>query len=127
MNLDAKGRTVVDTELVVDPGKLELLERAIGTATAATTARLVPFFGPTAAGQDSVVEPLGLDLSRALQGGQAYEWHRPFEPGETIRFRVRIEDIFDRGDMQVATVVSEYEGVDGKLIQRQQTVFIERG
>ena len=109
MNLDAKGKTVVDTELTVDPERLGYLEKAIGTDSAAETARLVPFFGPTAAGQDSVVEPLGLDLERALQGGQAYEWHRAFEPGETVRFRVRIEDVFDRGDMQTATVVSTYE------------------
>jgi acyl dehydratase len=127
VNIDVKGRTVVDTELTVDPDRLRLLEEAIGTPTAAMTARLVPFFGPTAAGQDSVIEPLGIDLSKALQGGQAYEWHRPFEPGEKVRMRVRIEDVFDRGDMQIATVVAEYESIDGEPIQRQQTIFIERG
>lgn len=126
MNLESKGKLVVDTTLVVEPAKVDLLVKAVGTPTAAETARLAPFFGPTAAGQDSVVGPLGMDLSRALQGGQAYEWHRPFRVGETVRVRVRIEDISVRPTMSIATVVAEFHSIDDELIQRQQTTFIER-
>ena len=90
------------------------------------TALLAPFFGPTAAGQDSVVGPLQMDLSRALQGGQSYEWHRPFRVGETVRLTVTIEDILDKTTLHLATVLAEFRGVDGELIQRQRTTFIER-
>lgn len=126
MNLNAIGAVLVDTEVVVDPARLALLAKALGTDSAAETALRVPFFGPTAAGQDSVVKPLGMDLRRALQGGQSYEWHRAFVPGETIRLTVRVEDIIDKGTMHLATVLSEYRGIDGKLVQCQRTVFVER-
>lgn len=126
MNLDSKGQVLVDTELVVDPDRLALLADAIGTKTAAQTALLVPFFGPTAAGQDSVVAPLDMDLRRALQGGQSYEWHRAFVPDERVRVTISVEDIIDKGPLQLATVLSEYRANDGELIQRQRTVFVER-
>lgn len=126
MNTDVVGQTVVDTELTVEPGKLAQLKEAIGTDTAEQTALMVPFFGPTAAGQDSVVGPLGMDLGRALQGGQAYEWHRAFRSGEKVRMQVRVDDILDKGAAQFATVVAEFRSADGDLIQRQQTTFIER-
>ncbi|MGF1597126.1 MAG: MaoC family dehydratase N-terminal domain-containing protein [Acidimicrobiales bacterium] len=126
MNLDTKGQVLVETELVVEPALLALLADAIGTETAAQTAAMVPFFGPTAAGQDSVVAPLDMDLRRVLQGGQSYEWHRAFVPGETVKLTVSVEDIIDKTSLQLATVLSEYRGADGELIQRQRTVFVER-
>lgn len=126
MNLNLLGQIVVDTELVVDGARIEQLARAIGTPTAMDTALRAPFFGPTAAGQDSVVGPLQMDLSRALQGGQSYEWHRPFRVGETVRMTVTIEDILDKATLHLATVLAEFRGADGELIQRQRTSFIER-
>ncbi len=126
MNLDILGQVIVDTELVVDDEKITRLAGAIGTPTAMTTALRVPFFGPTAAGQDSVVGPLGMDLSRALQGGQSYEWHRPFRIGEAVHLTVTIEDILDKTTMHLATVLAEFRAADGELIQRQRTTFIER-
>lgn len=127
MNLDTKGKVLVETELVVEPERLALLADAIGTDTAAQTAAMVAFFGPTAAGQDSVVAPLDMDLRRALQGGQSYEWHRAFVPGEMVKVTVSVEDIIDKTTLQLATVLSEYRAADGELIQRQRTVFVERG
>jgi hypothetical protein len=67
-----------------------------------------------------------MDLTRALQGGQSYEWHRAFVPGETVRFVVVLEDILDKGTLHLATVRAEFHGADGELIQRQRTVFVER-
>jgi acyl dehydratase len=126
MRLDTLGQVVVDTELVVDEDRVRQLAAAIGTPTAMETALRAPFFGPTAAGQDSVVGPLDMDLRRALQGGQSYEWHRPFRLGETVRLRVTIEDILDKTSLHLATVLAEFRGADGELIQRQRTTFIER-
>ena len=108
MNLDTLGQVIVDTELVVDEERVKQLARAIGTATAMETALRVPFFGSTAAGQESVVGPLQMDLRRALQGGQSYEWHRPFRLGETVRLTVTIEDILDKTTLHLATVLAEF-------------------
>ena len=126
MNLGTLGQVIVDTEVTVEEERVRQLARAIGTPTAMETALMVPFFGPTAAGQDSVVGPLDMDLRRALQGGQSYEWHRPFRLGEKVRFTVTIEDILDKGSLQLATVLAEFRSGAGELIQRQRTTFIER-
>ena len=126
MNLGTLGQVIADVELVVDEARVRQLARAIGTPTAMDTALRVPFFGATAAGQDTVVAPLDMDLSRALQGGQSYEWHRPFRLGETVHVVVTVEDILDKGTMHHATVLSEFRGADGALIQRQRTTFVER-
>ncbi len=127
MNREIKGKTIVDTEITVDEARIRDLVSAIGTSSAADTATLVPFFGPTAAGEKSVVGPLGMDLSKALQGGQAYEWHRPFCPGERVNLRVWVEDVTERDSLQFAVVVAEFRDASGGLIQRQRTSFVERG
>ncbi|MEW6471042.1 MAG: MaoC family dehydratase N-terminal domain-containing protein [Actinomycetota bacterium] len=127
MNLDTVGQKIVDTEVVVDPERLAHLAAAVGTESASQTALLVAFFAATAAGQDSVIGPLGVDLSRALQGGQAFEWHRPFRVGETVRLQVVVADLYEKNTTQYATVLAEFRGADGELIQRQRTMFIERG
>jgi hypothetical protein len=126
MKQDSLGKVLVDTKLVVGEQRVDLLARAIGTSTGRETALRVAFFGPTAAGQGSVVDALELDLTRALQGGQAYEWHRSFVPGETVHLRVTVEDILDKGSLELATILAEFRGQNGDLIQRQRTTFIER-
>ena len=88
MNIDLLGAAIVETELVVDEQRVRELAAAIGTTTGMDTALKVAFFGPTAAGQDSVIGPLDMDLRRALLGGQTYEWHRAFRVGESVRLRV---------------------------------------
>lgn len=127
MNRNVAGQKIVDAELVVDPARLEQLAAAVGTAGAARSALLMPFFAATAAGQSSVVGPIELDMTRALQGGLSFEWHRPFRPGETVRLQVEVLDVLEKPGSAVATLVGEFRAVDGELIQRQQVVFIERG
>lgn len=127
MNLAVAGRKIVDTDVVVDLARLARLSAAIGTESAEATALLVPFFAATAAGQDSVIGPLELDLSRALQGGQGFEWHRPFRVGETVHLEVVVVDLYEKNSTQFATVVAEFRDAGGELIQRQRTMFIERG
>lgn len=126
MNRNVVGQKIVEVDLVVDPERLRRLSAAIGTDSASDTALLVPFFAATAAGGDSVIGPLGLDLSRGLQGGQAFEWHRPFRVGETVRLQVVVADLYEKNATQFATVLAEFRGADGELIQRQRTMFIER-
>ncbi len=127
MHEDAKGRTLFEGERVVSDGTLGGLSKAIGTDSGGDTARLVTFFGPTVGGEETVVDGLSLDLSRALLAGQAYEFRRPFEPGETVQVRVFVEDVFTKGANQFGIIVAEFSSPSGDLIQRQSTTFIERG
>lgn len=126
MNLAVNGEKIVDVELFVDPEKLDSMAAAIGTATGATTALLCPFFIGTANGEGTVADPLELDYSRALEGGLAYEWHRPFRSGEIVRLQIVVADIIEKNAGQFATLVGEFRAADGELIQRQRLLMIER-
>lgn len=126
MDLEAKGRVILEVERRVESVKLDELAAAIGTPTAHETAALVPFFGPTIAGEGALVKGIGLDLKRALLGGQSYSWTRPFEPGETLKISVRVEDVFDKGPMRFGIIVTEFSDSQGVRIQEQKTTFLER-
>lgn len=126
MELSAKGKTLVEVRQRVEPVKLAELTMAIGTATAEETARLVPFFGPTIAGEQSLVDLLGLDLSKALLAGQSYEWSRPLEPSELVSLRVFVEDVYEKGDNTFGVVGTEIRDETGQIVQTQRTTFIER-
>ncbi|QSE87430.1 MaoC family dehydratase N-terminal domain-containing protein (plasmid) [Rhodococcus pseudokoreensis] len=126
MKLDAEGKSVFAGQEVVSAARIDNLARALGSTSAAGTARLAPFFGPTVAGETQFVEVLGLDLSRALLGGLTYEWTRPFHRDETVNITVFIDKVFDKGSSRFGVVVAEFHDSDGDLIQRQSSTFIER-
>jgi len=123
---DLKGKTLVHVSRPVHELKLEELRVALGTETADQTATLVPFFGPTVDGEEGFVDALGLDFSRALLGGVAYEWARAFEPNEVVDVSVVVEDQYEKSGMEFAVVTSEFRDGKGELIQRQRATFIER-
>ena len=127
MHEHAKGTVIHEGQEVVSSARLRALARAIGTPTGEQTATLVPFFGPTIGGEGTIVEGLGLDLSRALLGGLTYEWRRPFRSEETVTVRVSVGDVYTRGRNEFGIVVTEFLGDGGtELIQRQSTTFVER-
>ena len=127
MDTSLKGQTLFELNRVVDPGKLDELAAAIDSPTAAETATLVPFFGPSLSGEAFVRDRLAIDTSRALLGGISYEWCRPFASGETVDVRLLVEDIYEKNGTQFAVVATEFRDPVGGLIQRQRATFIERG
>jgi acyl dehydratase len=124
---EAQGASIHRGAEVVSERRLDGLTLALGSPSAAETAHLVPFFGPTIAGETHFVEILGLDLSRALLGGLSYDWVRPFEADETVDVEVFVDKVFDKGDNRFGVVVTEFKDSHGDLIQRQSATFIERG
>jgi acyl dehydratase len=123
---DAEGSVLVESEEVISARRLDALSTTLGTASAAQTATLVPFFGPTVAGESTVVDGLGMDLSRTLLGGLGYRWVRPFVVGEHVRCRVIVEQVYERGSNTFAVVTTDFTDPSGALIQRQTATFIER-
>lgn len=113
--------------MTVEPVKLTELTNAIGTASAKETATLVPWFGPTLAGDARLVEVLDLDFSRALLAGHVYEWSRPFRPGEEVQARLVVDDVYTKGNNEFAVVKAEFRDAAGDIVQSQRTTFIERG
>lgn len=125
MKLEAAGAIVYRGEEVVSTARLDGITRALGTNSSERTARLVPFFGPTVAGEERFVEALDLDLSRALLGGLSYEWVRPFRDGEIVEVEVSIENVFDKGRNRFGIVVATFRDTGGTIVQRQSSTFIE--
>jgi acyl dehydratase len=126
MKIDAQGATVSEGQEVISEARLTEFAAILGTTSGAETATLVPFFGPTVAGEKKFVEVLGLDLSRAMLAGVNYEWVRPFEAGETVAVNVFIDKVFDKGSNRFGVVVAEFRDQAQQLIQRQSSTFIER-
>jgi hypothetical protein len=126
MRLDAEGATVHEGQELLSEARLADLAAALGTTSGTETATLVPYFGPTVAGEARFVDVLGLDLSRAMLGGLNYEWVRPFRAGETVAVKIFIEKVFDKGSNRFAIVVAEFHDEERQLIQRQSSTFIER-
>jgi hypothetical protein len=122
----AKGTVLYDGEQVVAAHRLRSLATTLGSAHADQTATLVPFFGPTIGGEHTVVDGLGMDLSRTLLGSVSYEWHRPFVAEEAVHVRVGVDDVYAKGSNQFGVVVAEFRDGHGELIQRQSTTFVER-
>lgn len=125
MRADAAGTIVYEGEEIVSAGQLRKVAEAIDTPAGAETATLVPWFGPTVAGEKQFVEVLDLDLSRALLAGLGYEWTRPFSADESVAVRVVIDKVFDKGTNRFGVVVTEFEDKTGQLIHRQTATFIE--
>lgn len=127
MKTSSKGKVLLAVHQKVEPVKLAEVAGAIGTDSAGETAGLVPYFGPTIAGEQLLVDVLGLDLSRALLAGQSYEWTRPLLPDETVDIRVFIEDVYEKGNNIFGVVGTEIRDNSGELVQRQRTTFIQAG
>jgi hypothetical protein len=122
-----KGTTLFEVQRTIDEHKLEELTTALDSPTAAQTARLVPFFGPTVPGEALFVERLGLDLTRALLAGISYSFSRPFEPGESVTIKVSVEDFFEKSGMEFVVVLTEATDAAGEVIHSHKATFIERG
>ena len=125
MRADAAGTVVYEGEETVGAGQLRKLAQAIDSPSSDATATLVPWFGPTIAGEGQFVDALDLDLSRALLAGLSYEWTRPFRPEETVAARVVIDKVFDKGSNRFGVVLTEFSDQAGELIHRQTATFIE--
>lgn len=126
MHEEAKGSVLYSGTVQVSEERVRALTGAIGTSTATQTASLVPFFAPTVGGEGTVVDGLGLDLSRALLGSISYEWERTFTVGESVEVTISVEDIYAKGRNQFGVVAAEFRDTAGALIQRQTTTFVER-
>jgi hypothetical protein len=121
-----KGQTLFTVQRVVDPQKLHEVASALDSATAATTATLMPFFGVVVGGEERILEFLELDLARSLLAGFSCEWVRPFRPRESVTAEVSVEDVYEKPGMQFGVVRIRFMDEAGETIQTQRATFVER-
>lgn len=121
------GLIIAEMDCSLTPERVQRMSEAIGTGTAAATAQLASFFGPTIAGEGRVLEALALDPLRATLGEHRLRWRRPFEAGEQLRARVSLEALDERGDYRFYKVRSDFtQPSGGDPVQTQLTTFVER-
>lgn len=126
MKGELKGQVLLKTQTRAHAVKIAELQNMLGTASGKDTARLVPFFGPCVMGEAAFVNALGLNLDRALLGGHAVEFERPFVADEPLEVEMRLADYSEKNGMQFGTIETRFCTPKGEKIQIQTTTFIER-
>ena len=127
MKSDLIGQVLVSASLRAHAVKLLELEQSLGASpTAARTAAVGLFFGPTVVGYRRFVDAIDLDLDRALLGGHELQWERPFEPDEPVEVSLIMVDHSTKGGMEFGVFETRFCTPAGALIQTQRTTFIER-
>jgi hypothetical protein len=127
MRQDILDKEVLQTTLVAHAVKLEELAHALGdTPSAATTARIGLFFGPTVCGYRAFVNAVDLDLDRALLGGHEIRWSRPFDADEPLSARMVMTEHSLKNGMEFGVFETSFRTPGGELVQTQRTTFIER-
>jgi hypothetical protein len=127
MRRDKKGQQLLSASLVAHSIKLDEIAHALGdTPSAAQTARLGLFFGPTVVGYRDFVEAIDLDLERALLGGHETIFARPFNPDEPVRAEMTMVDHQEKNGMEIGVFETRFTTPAGEPIQTQRTTFIER-
>ena len=55
----------------------------------------------------AVLKELGVDLGRILHGEQAFEYHADICAGDTLTYRTKVSDIFDKKDGALEFIVED--------------------
>jgi acyl dehydratase len=128
INKNVKGKEYPPFVVTVERGKIKEFARAIGD--------LSPFYLDDAVGRASewgdiiapptfpttfrddggtMLEDLGVDISRLLHGEQEFEHFKPIRPGETYLCRSKVVDIYEKSGRSgpMAFVVRETAVTDG--------------
>jgi acyl dehydratase len=121
----AAGKTYPDVAFHIDPDRVSAFGQLFGlrdgvAPTFATAAEFLVF--PTI-----ISDPeLALDLTRVVHGSQAFVFHRPLVPGETVIVRARIDSVRARAGNAFMTIVTDLIGADGEAAVTARSVMIER-
>lgn len=124
MKPELKGQVVYQTKTRAYQSRMEDLEATLGTPNAAETARIALFFGATASRDLSIMETIGVDMSRTLMAGHEMDWNRPFEPDEDVDVTVTLDDVFDKDGKRFSVLKADYATPAGELIQSQKSTFL---
>jgi hypothetical protein len=126
MKTEMKGKVLLQVSTRAHRVKIDELTALLGTSSGVDTARVLPFFGPTVAGESAFVDALGLRLDRALLGSHEVEFERPFVPDEPLNVQLTLADLSEKNGMQFGTIETRFTTPNGEEIQVQRTTFIER-
>jgi len=126
MNAALEGKVYPDATFTVDEQRVALFREAVGEAgrvvppTFATSAEFAVFRLIVGDAE------LGLDFTRVVHAEQAYEWRRPFRPGEALTARSRIASIRQKAGNGFLTIETELLDRDGELVVLARATMIER-
>lgn len=77
---------------------------------------------------DSLLERLGVPISKLLHGEQSFVYHRPACVGDTVTVRSRIEDIYDKksGALEFVVKTSRANNQRDELVAEMRSVLVCR-
>src|ERR1700712_239463 len=109
MRSNRKGEVLLRTSLVAHGVKMDELAHALGdTPTAAQTASVGLFFGPTVIGYRDFVDAVSLDLNRALLGGHEATWTRPFRADEAVDAEMKMVEHTEKNGMEIGVFETRF-------------------
>lgn len=145
LNRDMIGFDLPVVEAAVDRSQLRLFAKAIGLADPvfhdAVAAREAGYrdvvapptflFGLNLAARNEPIpalEVLGGELARALHGTQGFTYHAPVCAGDTITFRDRVVDVYEKagGRLEFFDTISRAENQDGVAVADLQMTIVMR-
>jgi acyl dehydratase len=73
-------------------------------------------------------DELGIDVSRILHGEQSFTYHGMAYAGDTLKFEVRIADIYDKkgGALEFVVRESRVSNQRGELVAELRSVLVHR-
>ncbi len=87
----------------------------------------------TGGGLLATVKALGVDLNRLLHSGEEYEYFAPICAGDVITRKMKVVDMYDRGNkerkgwhVEVTILETEFINQRGELVVKACTTFMEK-
>jgi hydroxyacyl-ACP dehydratase HTD2-like protein with hotdog domain len=123
------GLVIDEVDFPVEEGMLREFAVAVGHGDP----RSVPLTFTTVAGhwrdQQTMVELLGLDLTKIVVGESEWEYHAPIAVGDRLRGRRVVKAVAEkqgsRGSMTMITLEARFHRSDGQLAIVQRDTVIE--
>lgn len=79
---------------------------------------------------DMIVPDLKISFVKVLHGGQEYQYVKPIKPGDTIKGKVRIANIFEKsgkgGTMDFVVLETTYTNQNGEKVLLETMTLIQR-
>ena len=138
------GRTLPESRLDLERGRLRFFARAIGETnpiyTDVEAARAAGYADlpapPTflfaaeldSGAMDGLLAALQVPIAKILHGEQGFTYHQPVCAGDTVTVQSRVQDIYDKknGALEFVVKNSRVVNQDGALVAQMRSVIVVR-
>ena len=140
------GKEYPETTFEVEKGKIKEFARAIGDKSPifhkeeaakaegfdglALPPTFPTVFAMTGGMMMKVIADLKINMVKMLHGGQEYTYHKPIKPGDIIKGKTKIANIFEKsgkgGSMDFIVLETTYTNQNGEKVLVDTSTLIQR-